>query len=339
MRSSALLLFCLSGFLCLSGCTSPNPDANGPPGVTMDLSLPTDNPDGASGQDLALSDEAQLDQACTALATALCDKLGRCSAYYQQYYYGDAKNCVERIKLTCAPYTKLRGSSWTLPRLRACADGYASATCDEYFSPGGPAACRPQPGTLADNAVCANSNQCASGFCSLGVTGCGACLKPGKLGATCGTAQPCDLGLSCVSGKCGKEGGPGDSCGTGQPACRTGMYCKAGTCAAQLAGGATCDPASTVTECDPAQGLFCDTSRKCVAYKLAKAGEACGTVAGSTVLCAGGGTCSGTGTNRKCVAAALDGQACGPAGGNASCQSPASCTANACKVFDPSVCK
>lgn len=331
--------------LASGGCTGTNPDQAGMDtdmAMSIDAAVPPGDSDG--GADLASVPDADagalLTAACNNLATAICNKLASCSSYYTSYFYGDTKTCVERVKLTCAPYVKLNGSSWTIDRLQACAGAYTAGTCDDYFAPGGPAACRPQPGKLKDGSVCANGNQCQSALCNLGVSGCGTCVTPAKKGAACTAALPCELGLSCVAGKCASEGALGSACGLNQPACKTGLYCKAAACAAQLAVGAACDPNGTVTECNPIQGLYCDTAtRRCAAYKVVRAGEACGTVMGATVLCGAGGSCTSTGTNRKCVAAAADGMACGPASGSTTCMSPANCSSSLCQVFDPASCK
>lgn len=333
--------------LWMTACTAENPDADVDDDEEVDMGDEEDDPDGSadgstdvpdmSGGDLNLAIAAE----CQKLSVAVCDRLAACSKYYLRTYYGDLATCQSRVRLTCDPYVKLTGSSWTVERLRSCTMGYAGGTCDDYFAPGGPAACRPQPGQLANSAVCANSNQCKSANCAVGTGGCGTCTTVGKLGEACSAAQPCDLGLSCASGKCAAEGGAGAACGTGRAACKGGYYCKTASCTPQLAAGATCDPMAAVTECDPRQGLYCDTTtRKCVATAVANSGEACGTVGGVTTVCAAGGTCSGTAPNRTCLAAAKEGAACGNAASNyAACMSPAYCGTNQCRVFDPATCK
>jgi hypothetical protein len=325
--------------LLLSGCLADNPDVPVDSG-TEDLSSGPPSLDG--GADLATSDpRAVIAEECAKLAAAVCDRLGKCSSYLLRYYYGDAATCSERLQLTCAPYVGLPGSSWSVARLRACTAGYTGGTCADYFAPGGPAACRPQPGMRADGATCANSNQCKSALCTAPVNGCGTCLQPAKMGEGCTTQKPCALGLSCASGKCAPLGASGAACGLGQPACQTGLYCKTTTCAPALGIGAGCDPAALVAECDSLQGLYCDTTtRKCAGYQVVDTGKACGTVNGKISLCAAAGTCSGTAPNRLCLAAAADSAACGTATPtNLSCVDPAACTAGVCRVFDPATCK
>jgi len=296
-----------------------------------------------TGADGPLSDggtSLTVSQACTKLAAAVCDRLSQCSPYQLQLYYGDQPGCVTRVQLTCAPYVQLNGSSWTPDRLTACAAGYRNGTCADYFATGGPPACRPQPGTLADGAACANSNQCQSAFCSIGVSSCGTCVTPALAGAVCDSSKPCALGLSCVNSKCAAAADSGQACGSGKPACQTGLYCQSSVCAPQLAAGTPCDPASLVAQCNPLLGLSCNsTTRTCQASQVVGAGQACGTTGTTTVLCSGGGTCSGTGTSRKCAVAAKDGQSCGVAAGNASCESPATCVSGVCSIFDPATCK
>lgn len=339
------LLLCAA--LGLGACTSDNPDANmNPPGETDDMSVEPQPDGGSPGEDMSTTKPdggggGDVKAECANLATAICNKLSTCSAWELRYYYGDLKGCVERVQLTCAPYVGLSGSSWTVDRLRTCTAGYTSATCADYFDPAGPAACSPQPGKLASGTACANSNQCQSGFCTAALNGCGTCAVPAKSGEACSPTKLCALGLTCAGGKCAAYGAVGATCGNNLAACQTGLYCKTNVCAAQLAAGDTCNPASAVTECNPIQGLFCNTaSRKCEVYKLGAAGEACGTVMGSTVLCDTGGYCTGAGTGtRKCAAAAKDGQPCGPTSAGETCEDPAICTGAKCGVFNPTTCK
>jgi hypothetical protein len=327
--------------LFLSGCTTLNPDATGDGGGSGDMTgMP---PGGDGGADLTSSDpRAAIAEQCAKLAAALCDRLNRCSPYQLRLYYGDVATCSERVQLTCAPYVELPGSSWTLDRLRACTAGYQNGTCGDYFAAGGPLDCRPQPGKLADGAVCANSNQCKSALCSISAgSGCGTCITPAQKGQACSLQKPCALGTSCASGKCESDGASGDACGLGKAPCGVGLYCKTASCAPVLKVGDTCNPAAPASECDPIAGLYCDTmSRKCMAFKIVDAGQACGQGMDGIAMCAEAGTCSGTAPSFKCVAAAADGAACGNATpDNLNCVSPAGCAAGVCRVFDPATCK
>jgi hypothetical protein len=340
LLSRAFPLLCSTALL-LFGCTGDNPDASGDGAASGDMSVNSTD-DGPPGADFSTTDPhvAVLEE-CVQLAAAVCDRLNKCSPYELRYYYGDTTTCAERLQLTCAPYVELPGSSWTLDRLRACTAGYTNGTCADYFAPGGPAACRPQPGTRTDGATCANSNQCKSAMCNLGLSGCGTCVQPIKSGQACNGQKPCELGTSCVANKCAPDGVKGDACGNGKPACGTGLYCSANACAPVLGIGAMCNPLTTTGECDPIAGLYCDaTTRKCAAYKVVDSGQACGQTADGYALCAAGGTCSGTAPMATCVSAAMDSAACGNGtSNNLGCMLPASCSAAICRVFDPSTCK
>lgn len=159
MKHSRALTLVPVMMLLLCGCTGANPDLP-PDSDAADMSLES-APDGSI--DLAGSDpQAAIAEQCTKLSAAACERLGQCSQYLLRYYYGDATACKQRVELTCSPYVTLPGSSWSLDRLRACTAGYVSGTCSDYFAPGGPPACRPMAGSLADGNVCANSNQCRS---------------------------------------------------------------------------------------------------------------------------------------------------------------------------------
>jgi hypothetical protein len=159
------------------------------------------------------------------------------------------------------------------------------------------------------------------------------------------TTIPCAVGLDCVNGQCAAPGAKGDACGTGKAPCGIGLYCDAtgNTCATKLAAGATCNGTGigANSDCDDAQGLYCDPmSKKCTAYELAAATQACGrSNTGAITLCDTGGYCSGANANRTCSPAAKDGAACGPTASDATCERPANCTNAACAIFDPTTCK
>ncbi len=315
---SLLFLFSLG----IVGCTGPNPDLR----AEEDLASATAD-FGAPKNHAAI--------ACHDFAGALCTQLSSCSPYLLRFLYGDDPTCIARVQLSCLPLLKLSGSTWTLARLRACTTAYKTQTCDDYFDPDGPLACRPQPGDLPDGAVCADGNQCHSAFCNLSANNCGTCLTPAQNGEACSSNFPCALGLSCASGKCAPLGGPGAACGQGQTPCRSGYYCHKVRCARVLSEGKTCDRGG----CDGNQGLFCNSANKCQAYKLADPGESCSPMAGTIVRCAASGTCEGAGSNRQCRATEPDGAACGPQAGGSACLPPAQCPHGVCSIFDPTACK
>jgi hypothetical protein len=111
--------------------------------------------------------------------------------------------------------------------------------------------------------------------------------------------------------------------------------------------GADCDPkAATAPDCDRHHGLVCDNAtKKCVAMTFATAGQACGSVNGNFVPCAGAGFCA-IATGQKagmCVGAAADGAACDTSAGPM-CMYRSQCviasgTAGTCQFASASLCK
>ena len=202
---------------------------------------------------------------------------------------------------------------------------------------------------------------------------CGTCDPRAAENAKCdnsgATAPQCMSGLSCTNGTCVKptpipvgnpcsfSGPPGANCATGSTCnsppngtptctllptkgekctfqCATGLVCAAGTCAERVAVGGACP---TGLECQST--LYCDGPTKlCTAYKIAKAGEACGNGTTGT-RCDAGLACKTQGQPPvgTCVALKARGEAC--ISNDGECASYLTCISGTCQIPDPSQCK
>lgn len=174
----------------------------------------------------------------------------------------------------------------------ACAERYASL-CKARIS--APSSGWTQTGLNA----CRQAFATATCDVAFGDTPPPACeLKGGlALGAACAFDE------QCASGECSADS---DSCG--QCIAKKPPSTKPPT--ADL--GETCDNAGqTAPRCDSLKGLWCDATKKCAPIPLAAVGQACGFLADSLVMCAGGGRCAyGANGQGTCVAEVPVGGSC-----------------------------
>lgn len=281
------------------------------------------------------------DEACTQLATALCNKLNECVPFFVNAFIGDQTTCLERYKKSCAPTFTATGSSATPAQTAQCAAAAKTMTCDDALSRKLPEACRTTPGTLDDGAPCGVDSQCKNKLCrTTKGAACGACSKTGGSGSACQRDEECDYELSCVQGKCIAKGKAGASC-TITDECLGTLGCSDGVCATPLAAGAACTIKKDQNPCSFAQGQYCHPRDKvCAQVGTAAAGGQCELSAEQITICSAGATCSisggavGQGT---CQAPAADGATCSDTG--PSCLAPARCVNGVCTISDPAACK
>lgn len=261
----------------------------------------------ASGCESKATPTGQSSGACTAFATAACERADRC---------GDtsATPCLSTAEQVCHALFERADSGITPQAIEQCAEATRASQCDEQGIP----ACLigNTPGTRAEGAPCSVPSQCASGLCSappwsLGSV-CGECQPALELGADCtaGTT-PCRGDLVCRSdtGTCGPRLAPGDPCanffecglalcvsgvceavaGDGEPCtlgelCASGYGCDMGTCKklTPVGAGEVCDP--TLHAC--IDGVC--SGGTCVPFP--KQGEACEGACVVGLVCLGG-TC------------------------------------------------
>jgi hypothetical protein len=274
-------------------------------------------------------------QACADFASAFCARMEACTPFALQVAYGDVATCATRAALLCTPALSAGGSQATPALMEACAQAVNAETCDEALDNAQPSACS-VPGTLANGAPCGSHAQCQSGYCKLNAGSlCGTCTPHAAAGAQCTLDADCQATLVCSSGTCVGPAQAGAACSTTQP-CLRSLACIAGTgkCQAPLAAGAACAAAS---DCDAAQGVYCNTKKTCQQTQVAPTGQPCGIVNGGLVACSGGDSCGGIKNGQGiCHQPAADGAPCGP---DIACVAPAVCTSTArCTLPNPSVC-
>jgi len=253
-----------------------------------------------------------VEQACSALAKALCAKSETCTPFATALLFGSRTVCEQRLALDCLPKFGAPGTSATPAKILSCADSLATHPCAAFVKGDFGAACAPQAGGSIAGVACGDDWQCASTFCARAPDAvCGVCAP---------TTQP---GGPCVRG-----------------ACSAGTVCPMGKsiCVALEPGqlGATC----TVHEqCDIGNGVGCSPiSGRCIRLTLGSSGP-CGADLSGTMYaaCPASGTCSAL-VGGTCSMAAADGAACSAASTGPSCLPPARCVGGRCTLPNPALC-
>ncbi len=252
--------------------------------------------------------------------------------------------CEDREALGCEEGLAAPMTAATSTTVSACAQAIGAEVCTAILAADTPDACLAPHGAAAAGAPCQTSAQCTTGFCATDKTAlCGTCAPTPAAGDSCATSG-CGPSMRCVAQTqlCAVPVASGGACGRGSP-CADGLACVGatmmmanGTCTAQLAtAGAACDPKNkTAADCNPDDGLACDSATNtCVAQPFAAPGGACGALGTVNTRCSGGESCTvATGqTTGTCVAPAADGAACDATVGPG-CQFPARCVANVCAL-------
>ncbi len=303
-------------------------------------------------------------QACTDLATAVCNKLENCASPLVTQIYGDAPTCTTRSEVSCNSSLALKTTADTPDLVEKCSVAYGTLACADIFQNNAPAACTPQTaGKLGSGATCGANGQCTSNVCQIDPTsGCGTCIDAVASGQPCKSTSDCQSGLVCSASTatvsvCVTPAASGGTCSTALPIvpCAFGLLCNAGKCQAPLPTGSACTPNASL--CDTSKGDWCTPrGTRCTPVLFAGTGQPCGYdgTTGDLTVCSASGACqnisqtTGLGT---CTAAAADNAACDVAKGPF-CLPPAVCetgngpdagadagTAGTCTVHDPSTCK
>ncbi len=277
--------------------------------------------------------------ACAALSKARCSKHDGCTnGVYVKNNFTDEAACESRESLTCLAALQAPGTKVDAAHDQACATAIDGEGCPDLLGPTPPDACVPPAGTRANGQPCAFNGQCQSTYCAVPEgAACGACAAEPAAGDSCALTGSCGRGLICSSDKvCQVPATAGQACHKDHD-CAVGLGCVGDTKATpgkcMAAGetvGASCD-ATVGPPCDRTLGLYCSpTSHTCASVGFAAAGQACGNVQGSEVICLAGASCqpSPTAKGGTCVAPAADGAACA-VGGEPHCLAPARCVASA----------
>lgn len=280
-------------------------------------------------------------QACSDLATALCNREQACAPFDVQLVYGSVSTCITRAQINCPDAISATGSGTTAADIESCAQAVTSTSCSDLESNNAPSACI-FAGTLTAGSVCGSDEQCVgpNGYCKVaaGAT-CGACAAKAAAGGTCAGNDDCQAGLVCPSGggSCVAPGAAGATCSSAHP-CTSPLVCVSTTCTQPAEAGQACQESADGQNCDVTQGVVCNTSTMvCSTIGTAAAGAPCGLINGGYTLCSGGATCNLSGTMGTCGSVAADGAACGGTSG-ASCLPPAVCVNDTCTLPNASSC-
>ncbi len=166
----------------------------------------------------------------------------------------------------------------------------------------------------------------------------GACSGGGPEGEHCAPGTIC-IQTSSATGVCAPPPKKGEAC---KGRCDTNLWCSpdgagGGTCADKVDLGAPCTGIDPISECKGNSHLvYCDTagSHTCSLKKVARAGEACGTL---SVTCDVGLLCPTSGSaSSTCIARKKNGEACAPTDW---CDDYLVCFGGKCVVSDPALCK
>jgi hypothetical protein len=270
---------------------------------------------------VASSDPAAVKE-CTDLEIAGCARTARCFPQIFKERYGDMATCLTKASLACPNEPAVPGTTTMAPQIAACLTARQNQTCADFLANVVPPECAYR-GIRGQGSVCTDGRQCTTGSCSFSGDVCGKCGNLVQAGAPCLGNFQCASGLVCGPGinLCVSLARMGEPCGT-RAFCGYGLYCSAGTCAPELAGGATCDP--SVPSCSVAADLECDpATMKCVSHVYGNKGASCD---GRVNDCYTGGACLSSASNPSagiCSELPKQGEQCDPQ--NLPCQEPWSC--------------
>jgi len=289
----------------------------------------------ASGSASATGALGDADSACDAVAKARCTKLESCNKTTFALQEGTLAGCITRTKNVCLYERAPKESGLSVENLKECAKAQEAATCEQALA-GHLKGCERKDGKTANGKSCAFDAQCESQFCTREVgSSCGKCEAAPKEGEACKQDRCGHGGFSCIDKKCAKKKAKDEACkGNGQAGCDGNLVCLNGKCTPPGKAGDKCDPAAKTTDtCDPFEGLYCDkTEKKCKAWTVAKAGDACGEKAAGA-NCPADMTCE----QDKCTGLLAVGAACKDEG--AMCDAPSVCISGKCTIPDSTICK
>jgi hypothetical protein len=176
--------------------------------------------------------------ACTVHSEAFCKKQLECYPH-RAPLTGSLTVCTERVTSRCLSRLPLPGTSVTPDGLSACAAEIAAPGCDMFTTT--PAACI-FVGTLPDGELCAESAQCASGYCDTFYSdGCGRCAAGGEPDPICPdcpqgkmacyySGEPCGFGYVCPGDACIPAPAEGEGCGYDYAPCNYPSTCQGDVC-------------------------------------------------------------------------------------------------------------
>lgn len=218
---------------------------------------------------------ATVQEVCVALVRAACNKRNECAGR------ATVEDPCPWTTDRCPDLYTSPGSTITLANLQACAERYATYTCDAYYRHED-AGCEFPSGVRELGEACAFRTQCASGYCRIeseGEVPCGTCAQPLDLdeGEPCTFFEDCRSGLECAAGVCTPRAPyapPGAACEI-YGLCQGSNFCvqlpsdAAKSCQPLPPAGQPCP--LEVARCGP--GAYCNENGMCQASPAA--GEPC----------------------------------------------------------------
>jgi hypothetical protein len=343
MKKIATLVLLVLASACGGGSSESTPP------VTPDAAVPEPDaagvPDGG-GSTIGTADAKSAAPGCE-YVSALCAKIQECAPFFLKAGYGDLAGCIDRSTKACTEQYKSNGSGLNQASILACATALGTATCTDVLANNTPACVF--RGSYADGAVCGDSSQCASGFCSHGGSLCGVCAAKGAAGAACpsGSNDECQTGLVCSGGKlCAAPAVVGGACDDSTAPCLLGSFCTtAKTCALTVEAGALCPGAFL----DLGKGTICvgkgtaTDPQTAAQIGAAGVGQICGLVPADgmpATLCAPGSVAActptagslqvfGIPTKGICAALTPDGYTCTA---SSQCLAAAQCISGTCQI-------
>lgn len=233
--------------------------------------------------------------ACSAWATATCERQEACDQVAWLRNHGSKSACEQREQALCQKALSLPDTHATSGQVFDCSK--TLITCGQRCSTS------LSPGQLLSGEPCSHSWQCSSRLCAVTLAGgCGVCSGDRPVGAFCKIDSECAEGLGCFKDSCTARAPEGASC-LAQP-CALELSCVGfsplRTCKPRAALGEPCDPSGYGAP-DCAKGRCVEG--ECQPFALVQPGKPCSIT--SPALCTGG-FCDGS----TCLGWAKEGDSC-----------------------------
>jgi len=167
------------------------------------------------------------EQACKTYVGAYCSQLDKCSPIYLQLLWKDAADCEARLVPVCVKALGLSDTAKTPESTAACGDAVAALDCSSLLTRKIPAACTPPAGPRAQDAVCGEDGQCATGYCATPLDqACGTCKNRAADSQPCTRDDDCAYELTCAKNLvCTPFVAKAGECDDNHP-CAPGLSCQ-----------------------------------------------------------------------------------------------------------------
>lgn len=308
---------------------------------------------GTSGEDSGAPEDGSqpdapaidTDGACAHLGQALCERMAACAPLLADVLYAGADSCESLMHSACVESLGLADTIKTAAWTDTCAAAIESWSCESLLTRQTPTECLPPPGPRPDGSPCGEDGQCASAYCRAGVSDrCGQCAPRSSESGPCGKDEDCQPGLQCnTSGVCVAYGLAGSPCAADRP-CAAWLSCTGSspsdaTCVPAAGPGQECSSQPGQTPgCKLIDEYFCtSTTHLCQKLGMAAAGDQCGVVGSSYVICTAGSMCKTSGMTGTCLAPGSAGDDCDLVNGPY-CEGGLKCVSGVCAAPDLASC-